>query len=159
MPSIPYERAENTSFASDCTQIREFSWSGVTSGGSSSYYSPHRCKFNSKRQSSTLISKRQKGAPLSAPYSAYTKVGTFLLHKLVQRITPEHSCTPADSRRTNSSCGLSAEALVHFFIASPPAYPTTVTCGTPAMAHLSFPYKLVPWHSLIHRTHHLLLHL
>ena len=58
-----------------------------------------------------------------------------------------------DSRRTNSSCGLSAEALVHFFIASPPAYPTTVTCGTPAMAHLSFPCKLVPWHSLIHRTH------
>ena len=46
-----------------------------------------------------------------------------------------------------------------FFIASPPAHPTTVTCGTPAMAHLSFPYKLVPWHSLIHRTHHLLLHL
>ena len=69
--------------------------------------------------------------------------------------TPVHP----DSRRTNSSCGLSAEALVHFFIASPPAYPTTVTCGTPAMAHLSFPYKLVPWHSLIQRTHHLLLHL
>ena len=61
-----------------------------------------------------LISKRQKGAPLSPPYSVYTKVGTFLLHKLVQRITPVHSCTPADSRRTNSSCGLSAEALVHF---------------------------------------------
>ena len=58
--------------------------------------------------------KRQKGAPLSAPNSAYTKVDTFLLHKLVQRITPAHSCTPADSRRTNSSCGLSAEALVHF---------------------------------------------
>jgi len=42
---------------------------------------------------SQLNSKRQKGAPLSAPYSAYTKVGTFLLHKLVQRITPVHSCT------------------------------------------------------------------
>ena len=57
---------------------------------------------------SQLNSKRQKGAPLSAPNSAYTKVDTFLLHKLVQRITPAHSCTPADSRRTNSSCGLSA---------------------------------------------------
>ena len=72
--------------------------------------------------------------------------------------TPVHP----DSRRTNSSCGLSAadcRGAGAFFIASPPAYPTTVTCGTPAMAHLSFPYKLVPWHSLIHRTHHLLLHL
>jgi hypothetical protein len=28
---------------------------------------------------SQLNSKRQKGPPLSAPYSAYTKVGTFLL--------------------------------------------------------------------------------
>ena len=63
---------------------------------------------------SQLNSKRQKGAPLSAPNNAYTKVDTFLLHKLVQRITPAHSCTPADSRRTNSSCGLSAKALVHF---------------------------------------------
>ena len=41
---------------------------------------------------SQLNSKRQKGAPLSAPNSAYTKVDTFLLHKLVQRITPVHSC-------------------------------------------------------------------
>jgi len=39
--------------------------------------------------SSQLNSKRQKGAPLSAPNSAYTKVDTFLLHKLVQRITGE----------------------------------------------------------------------
>ena len=49
-----------------------------------------------------LNSKRQKGAPLSplsAPYSAYTKVGTFLLHKLVQRITPAHSCTPGFPHR------------------------------------------------------------
>ena len=48
---------------------------------------------NSIQKDNQLNSKRQKGAPLSAPYSAYTKVGTFLLHKLVQRITPVHSCT------------------------------------------------------------------
>ena len=88
----------------------------IPNGSSSSYYSPHRCKFNSKRQSSTLnsIQKDKKGPRFPRQINAYTKVDTFLLHKLVQRITPAHSCTPADSRRTNSSCGLSAEALVHF---------------------------------------------
>ena len=75
---------------------------------------PMQIQFKKTIINSQLNSKRQKGAPLSAPNSAYTKVDTFLLHKLVQRITPAHSCTPADSRRTNSSCGLSAEALVHF---------------------------------------------
>ena len=75
---------------------------------------PHTDANSIQKDNHQLISKRQKGAPLSAPFSAYTKVDTSLLHKLVQRITPAHSCTPADSRRTNSSCGLSAEALVHF---------------------------------------------
>ena len=75
---------------------------------------PHTDANSIQKDNHQLNSKRQKGAPLSAPNSAYTKVDTFLLHKLVQRITPAHSCTPADSRRTNSSCGLSAEALVHF---------------------------------------------
>jgi len=55
---------------------------------------PHNDANSIQKDNHQLISKRQKGAPLSAPYSAYTKVGTFLLHKLVQRITPVHSCTP-----------------------------------------------------------------
>ena len=75
---------------------------------------PMQIQFKKTIINSQLNSKRQKGAPFSAPNNAYTKVDTFLLHKLVQRITPAHSCTPADSRRTNSSCGPSAKALVHF---------------------------------------------
>lgn len=57
---------------------------------------PMQIQFKKTIINSQLNSKRQKGAPLSAPYSAYTKVGTFLLHKRVQRITPVpvHSCTP-----------------------------------------------------------------
>jgi hypothetical protein len=54
---------------------------------------PHTDANSIQKDNHQLNSKRQKGAPLSAPYSAYTKVGTFLLHKLVQRITPAHSCT------------------------------------------------------------------
>ena len=61
---------------------------------SSSDYS-HTDANSIQKDNHQLNSKRQKGAPLSAPYSAYTKVGTFLLHKLVQRITPVHSCTPS----------------------------------------------------------------
>jgi hypothetical protein len=55
---------------------------------------PHTDANSIQKDNHQLNSKRQKGAPLSAPYSAYTKVGTFLLHKLVQRITPVHSFTP-----------------------------------------------------------------
>ena len=55
---------------------------------------PHTDANSIQKDNHQLISKRQKGAPLSAPNSASTKVGTFLLHKLVQRITPVHSCTP-----------------------------------------------------------------
>ena len=67
-----------------------------------------------KKKIINSIQKDKKGAPLSPPYSVYTKVGTFLLHKRVQR--ESLLCTPVhpDSRRTKGSCGLSAEALVHF---------------------------------------------
>ena len=43
---------------------------------------PHTDANSIQKDNHQLNSKRQKGAPLSAPYSAYTKVGTFLLHKL-----------------------------------------------------------------------------
>ena len=57
------------------------------------FTTPHTDANSIQKDNHQLISKRQKGAPLSAPNSAYTKVDTFLLHKLVQRITPAHSCT------------------------------------------------------------------
>ena len=55
---------------------------------------PHTDANSIQKDNHQLISKRQKGAPLSPPYSVYTKVGTSLLHKRVQRITPVHFCTP-----------------------------------------------------------------
>ena len=95
------------------------------------------------------IQKDKKGPRFLRQYSVYTRKWARSSCISVSResllYTPIHP--------------IPAEALVHLFIASPPAYPTTVTCGTPAVAHLSFTVKLVPWHSLIHRTHHLLLHL
>ena len=84
-------------------------------GSSSSYYSPHRCKFNSKRQSSTLnsIQKDKKGPRFPrhiAPTRKWARSSCISLSRESLLCTPVH----ADSRRTNSSCGLSAEALVHF---------------------------------------------
>ena len=49
--------------------------------------------ISEKKQKPKKIKKTKRGPALSAN-SVYTKVGTFLLHKRVQRITPVHSCTP-----------------------------------------------------------------
>ena len=97
-----------------CDRKRKRSFSGLSPPGPWKQNAPALVVVTTPHTDTNSIQKDKKGAPLSPPYSVYTKVGTFLLHKLVQRITPVHSCTPGFPRRTNSSCGLSAEALVHF---------------------------------------------
>ncbi len=71
-----------------------------SSSSSSSYYSPHRCKFNSKRQSSTLnsIQKDKKGPRFPrqiAPTRKWTHSSCISLSRESLLHTPVHPRIPA----------------------------------------------------------------